>query len=59
MDDPENQGLIELPDSRNSGKWSVVNKVRISIAEKMIENTTKVGKKIEQMQKLTKNVFLL
>ena len=54
MDDPENQGLIELPDSRNPGKWSIVNKVRISTAEKMTENTTKVGKKIEKMQKLTK-----
>ncbi|MGB2312318.1 MAG: glycoside hydrolase family 20 zincin-like fold domain-containing protein [Flavobacteriaceae bacterium] len=54
MENPEEDGLISLPDSRKSGQWSIENKERLSIAEKMIENTTKVGQKIEQMQKLAK-----
>ena len=58
MENPEEDGLISLPDSRNSGQWSIENKERLSIAEKMIENTTKVGQKIEQMQKLAKGILM-
>ncbi len=54
MENPEENGLIELPDGRNSGQWTIKNKERLSIADKMIENTTKIGQKIEQMQKLAK-----
>lgn len=54
MDNPEEEGLISLPESRNSGQWSIENKERLSTAEKMIENTLRVGQKIEQMQKLAK-----
>ena len=54
MENPEENGLIELPDGRNFGQWTIKNKERLSIADKMIENTTKIGQKIEQMQKLAK-----
>ena len=54
MENPKENGLIELPDGRNSRQWTIKNKERLSIAEKMIENTTKIGQKIEQMQKLAK-----
>jgi hypothetical protein len=54
MDKPEEDGLISLPDTRKSGQWSIENKELLFIAEKMIKNTSKVGKKIEKMQKLAK-----
>ena len=60
MDNPEEDGLISLPDSRKPGKWSIENKIRLAKADKMIENTFKLGKKIEQMQKLvSRNSFAL
>ena len=60
MDNPEEDGLISLPDSRNPGQWSIENKIRLAKAGKMIENTFKLGKKIEQMQKLvSRNSFAL
>ncbi len=52
MEQPEEQGLISLPDSRNPGKWSIEYKERVLIAEKMIEKTNKIGEIINQMQKL-------
>ena len=52
MEQPEEQGLISLPDSRNPGQWSIEYKERLLMAEKMIENTNKIGEKINQMQKL-------
>jgi len=52
MEQPEDQGLISLPDSRNPGKWSIEYKERLLMAEKIIENTNKIGEKINQMQKL-------
>ena len=52
--------MISLPDSRKPGKWSIENKIRLAKADKMIENTFKLGKKIEQMQKLvSRNSFAL
>ena len=54
MENPEEDGLISLPDGKKIGQWSIENKERLFIAEKMIENTAKVGQKIEQMQKLAK-----
>ena len=57
MENPEEDGLISLPDGRKSGQWSIENKERLFIAEKMIENTA-VGQKIEQMQKAGQKEFL-
>lgn len=57
MDLPEEQGLISLPDIRNPGKWSIEHKERLLTAKKLIENSIRIGEKIEQMQKLTQRNF--
>jgi hypothetical protein len=60
MEKAEEDGLIPLPDSKYPGQWSVDYKQRLTMAKKMIESTTKMGEKIEQMQKLAKrNAYTL
>ena len=57
MEKAEEDGLIPLPDSKYPGEWSIEHKERLLTTKKMIESTTKIGEKIEQMQKLTKRNF--
>ena len=52
MEKREEDGLIALPDSRNPGKWSIDYQQKLTMAKKMIQSTTKIGEKIEHMQKL-------
>jgi hypothetical protein len=60
MEKAEEDVLIPLPDSKYPGQWSVDYKQRLTMAKKMIESTTKMGEKIEQMQKLAKrNAYTL
>jgi hypothetical protein len=60
MEKAEEDGLIPLPDSKYPGQWSVDYKQRLTMAKKMIESTTKMCEKIEQMQKLAKrNAYTL
>jgi hypothetical protein len=54
MEQPEEEGLINLPDLRTPGQWTIQHKDRLSKAEKMIESTYKIDIKIKQMQKLAK-----
>ncbi|CAI8217052.1 MAG: Beta-hexosaminidase [Flavobacteriaceae bacterium] len=54
MEQPEEEGLINLPDLRTPGQWTIQHKDRLSKAEKMIESTYGIDIKIKQMQKLAK-----
>ena len=54
MEQPEEEGLINLPDLRTPGQWTIQHKDRLSKAEKMIESTFGIDIKIKQMQKLAK-----
>jgi len=60
MEQPEEQGLIPLPNSQNPGQWSIDYQERVAMAEKMIESNIEIGKKIDQMQKIAKrNAYTL
>ena len=54
MEKREEDGLIALPDSRNPGKWSIDYQQKLTMVKKMIRSTSKIGEKIEHMQKLAK-----
>ncbi|MAV79074.1 MAG: glycoside hydrolase family 20 [Flavobacteriaceae bacterium] len=60
MDQVEEDALISLPKSDAPGQWSIDNRKRLELAEKMIQSSRKIAEKIDQIQKLTKrNSFAL
>ncbi|MBH46194.1 MAG: glycoside hydrolase family 20 [Flavobacteriaceae bacterium] len=54
MEQPEEKGLINLPNLSNPCQWTIQHKDRLSKAEKMIESCYKIDNKIKEMQKLAK-----
>ena len=60
MDQVEEDALISLPKNDAPGQWSIDNRERLKLAEKMIQSSRKIAEKIHQIQKLTqRNSFAL
>ena len=60
MDQVEENALISLPKNDAPGQWSIDNRERLKLAEKMIQSSRKIGEKIHQIQRLTqRNSFAL
>ena len=53
MGESSREALIELPNTAQPGQWSIDQQERLVLAEKMIESTKQIRKKIEQMKKLS------
>ena len=52
MENPYEEGLIELPKLKNQGYWTEKFKDRIKLAENMILNCDSISSKIKQMQRM-------
>jgi hypothetical protein len=48
------EGLIGLPDTAKPGQWTIDHQDKLAQAEKMIESSKRITKKIVQIQKLSK-----
>jgi len=51
MENPEEEGLISLPDPQNPGQWIQEHLERLRNAEEMIQQTASIDKKIVHAQK--------
>ena len=60
MENPFEEGLIELPKLKNQGNWTIKFKERIKLAEKMILSCDTIDSKIKQMQRMaSRNKYTL
>lgn len=60
MENPVEEGVIDLPDPNNSGEWTETHQQRLVEAEQLLKSTDSIAKKINEMKaKAVRNAYTL